>query len=122
MEASDILSEMLVEIDYIYGLSELESLRLSHEFVAGFGEFTSIKTGELYMAESWNDADKILPPCNVIVRVKITNGYEDFDFVNEPVDRSAPFQHFLVEKWRYATREELNMILANIWRTATGKR
>lgn len=37
-EVSDTLSETLVELDYIYGLSGMESFRLSHESVNEFGE------------------------------------------------------------------------------------
>lgn len=55
----------------------------------------------------WVDAREALPPFNVMVKVKLTNGCEAIDFVNEPLDEDTPFQHYLVSHWRMATREEL---------------
>lgn len=61
--------------------------------------------------EDWIDVKKQLPPVNTIVKVLLANGCEAFDFVNEPVAIETPFQHYIVSKWRYATREELNNLL-----------
>ena len=61
--------------------------------------------------EYWNDIKSIIPPCNMIVKVRLTNGCEKFDFINEPIDKDMPFQHYLVKEWRYATRDELNDLL-----------
>ncbi len=59
----------------------------------------------------WKETVKKLPPVNTLVRVLLTNGTEAIDFVNEPLDRETPFQHFLVSKWRLLTREELITIV-----------
>lgn len=59
----------------------------------------------------WKEAAKELPPINTLVRVHLINGVETVDFVNEPIDKEAPFQHYLISKWRYLTREELNKIV-----------
>lgn len=63
------------------------------------------------MDVTWVSVKEKLPPVNCIVRVKIVNAYEAFDFVNEPLDLETPFQHYIVSKWRYATRDELNNLL-----------
>ena len=55
----------------------------------------------------WKKVEEELPPVNVLVKVHLTNGVEAIDFVNEPVDKETPFQHYLVSKWRFFTREEL---------------
>ena len=55
----------------------------------------------------WTETAKKLPPVNVLVKVHLTNEIEAIDFVNEPIDRETPFQHYLVSKWRFLTREEL---------------
>lgn len=55
----------------------------------------------------WKETVKELPPVNTLVKVLLTNGTEAIDFVNEPLDRETPFQHFLVSEWRLLTREEL---------------
>lgn len=59
----------------------------------------------------WKRVEEELPPVNTLVRVLLTNGTEAIDFVNEPLDRETPFQHFLVSKWRLLTREELITIV-----------
>ena len=56
----------------------------------------------------WISVDHQLPECNVIVKVKLTNGIEALDFVNDPIDPETPFQHYCVSEWRKATRDELN--------------
>ena len=60
------------------------------------------------MYDNWIDIKKRLPQCNVIVKVKLTNGVEALDFVNKPIDKEMQFQHYHVSKWRMATSEELN--------------
>lgn len=62
----------------------------------------------------WKETAKELPPVNTLVRVLLTNGTEAIDFVNEPVDKETPFQHYLVSKWRLLTREELIEIVQKI--------
>ena len=59
----------------------------------------------------WISVKDKLPPANMIVRVKLTNGCFGFDFVNEPFDPECPFQHYIVESWRECNREELIDIL-----------
>lgn len=56
---------------------------------------------------NWINVSQQLPECNVLVKVKLTNGTEALDFVNEPIDMETPFQHYCVSEWRKATREEL---------------
>ena len=55
----------------------------------------------------WKEPAKELPPFNTLVKVHLINGTEAIDFVNEPLDQEVPFQHYLVSKWRFFTREEL---------------
>lgn len=64
----------------------------------------------------WFDPRVKLPSVNIIVRVETTDGPETFDFVNEPLDKETPFQHYLVKRWRYATREELIEIVKSVSR------
>lgn len=59
----------------------------------------------------WNDVKRSIPPCNVLVKVLLTNDCEEFDFVNEPIDKTMPFQHYHVKAWRTPTRDELNELL-----------
>lgn len=59
----------------------------------------------------WINIKDELPPVNTIVVVDVIDGYEAFDFVNEPLDNETPFQHYIVDRWRYASREELNNLL-----------
>ena len=61
--------------------------------------------------DKWTSVKDKLPPVNMIVRVQLTNGTFGFDFVNEPVDPECPFQHYIVDRWRECTREELIDIL-----------
>lgn len=63
------------------------------------------------MQNEWIDINNELPPVNVLVKVLLTNGTEALDFVNEPFDKDVPFQHYLVSKWRMATRDELNELI-----------
>ena len=63
------------------------------------------------MENKWIDAKKELPPCNVLVRVMLTNGQVAFDFVNEPLNKETPFQHYIVTNWRMPTTEELNSFM-----------
>lgn len=56
----------------------------------------------------WIDVNKQLPPCNILVKVMLTNGVEALDFVNEPLNEQNPFQHYLVTNWKIPTTEELN--------------
>ena len=63
---------------------------------------------EVSVADDWISVKERLPDCNVIVKVKLTNGTGALDFVNEPVDSEVPFQHYLVSAWRTPTRDELN--------------
>lgn len=56
----------------------------------------------------WKKVTEELPPVGTLVRVLLTNGVEAVDFVNESIDREAPFQHYLVSKWRLLTRKEVN--------------
>ena len=60
------------------------------------------------IGDIWTDVKEALPPCNILVAVRLTNGCTSLDFVNEPLNIKAPFQHYLVSQWRYATTEELN--------------
>ena len=57
---------------------------------------------------NWISIKEKLPECNIIVKVRLTNGTEALDFVNEPIDNDMPFQHNLVSEWRNPTRDELN--------------
>lgn len=66
---------------------------------------------EYVMKNEWIDVNKELPPVNVIVKVLLTNGTEALDFVNEPIDKEMPFQHYIVSNWRMATRDELNKFM-----------
>lgn len=66
------------------------------------------------MDMDWVNVKEKLPPINTIVRVKVANAYEAFDFVNEPLDLETPFQHYIVKEWRYATRDELNDLLKKV--------
>ena len=59
----------------------------------------------------WISVKDRIPDPNVIVRVKLTNGVETLDFVNEPINKEIPFQHYLVTHWRPATSDELNSLL-----------
>lgn len=69
--------------------------------------FGSMYKEEYIMKNEWIDVNKELPPINVLVKVLLTNGVEKLDFVNEPIDKDMPFQHYIVSKWRMATRDEL---------------
>lgn len=60
---------------------------------------------------NWISVKEKLPACNVIVKVRLTNGIESLDFVNEPIDNNTPFQHYLVSEWREPTRDELNAFM-----------
>jgi len=62
-------------------------------------------------AQDWIDVKEKLPPCNVLVKVILTNGIESFDFVNEPINTDIPFQHYRVSNWRMATTDELNKFI-----------
>ena len=55
----------------------------------------------------WISIQNELPPVGVPVKVLLTNGIETIDYVNEPVDKVVPFQHYLVSKWRPAFEEEI---------------
>ena len=67
------------------------------------------------LVEIWKNANETLPPVNMLVKVKVANGYEAFDFVNEPIDATCPFQHYIVTAWRVATRKELNDFMRKIY-------
>lgn len=54
--------------------------------------------------KDWISIKEKLPACNVLVEVRLTNGTEAIDFVNEPIDKDMPFQHYLVSEWRELTR------------------
>ena len=56
----------------------------------------------------WINVNEKLPPCNILVKVILTNGVETLDFVNEPLDEQNPFQHYLVTNWKLPTTDELN--------------
>ena len=55
----------------------------------------------------WIDIREKIPQPNVLVKVRLTNGVEAVDFVNEPICGTMPFQHYHVSAWREFTREEL---------------
>ena len=59
----------------------------------------------------WISIKYKLPEPNVIVKVKLTNGCEEFDFINTPFNKNMPFQHYCAVAWRYATNDELNEFL-----------
>lgn len=63
------------------------------------------------MTEDWNSIDTLLPPCNVIVKVKLLDGSESFDFVKKPINRQKPFKRHIVSAWKFATSGELNRLL-----------
>lgn len=62
----------------------------------------------------WIKVEDELPACNVLVEVKLTNGAYAYDFVNEPLDKSMPFQHYHVTEWRMLSRESLRRIVQTI--------
>lgn len=66
---------------------------------------------ELSAVSGWISIKENLPACNMLVKVKLTNGTEALDFVNEPVDNEMPFQHYIVSHWRTPTRDELNAFI-----------
>lgn len=66
---------------------------------------------------NWISVKEKLPECNVIVKVRLTNGTEALDFVNEPIDNDVPFQHYLVSAWRKPTKDELNDFMRKANRT-----
>lgn len=76
-----------------------------------------IEINDIPQTEEWIDVTKALPPANVIVKVLLTNNTEALDFVNLPLDKETPFQHYIVAKWRMATRDELNEFMAKANRT-----
>lgn len=62
----------------------------------------------------WIKVEDELPACNVLVEVKLTNGTYAYDFVNEPLDKSVPFRHYLVAEWRMLSRETLRKIIQTL--------
>ena len=72
-------------------------------------------TQEPAVSTTWIKTEDKLPPANTIVRVRLVNDCESFDFVNEPLDKGCPFKHFLVREWRAVTSEELQSIWSNIY-------
>ena len=58
---------------------------------------------------NWHSVDMELPSPHTLVLCHVVNAdVVCLDFVNTPFDEAAPFQHYIVDMWRYARREELN--------------
>ena len=119
MKEAEVLIERYGE-EKIYVVEAVGECYEESNYFYKHAKILVFRNGEFHVKKKstvneWVSIHEKLPPCYTPVKVKLTNGLEAIDYVNEPINKDTPFQHYLVSKWRELTEEELLSKLVQEW-------